>query len=140
MHPARALAATLADLGWIAGSIVLLLLPVPALSVAGTWAVVLVAVVVLLLALLQLAGLRALTRNRRKGTEARSAFEIRRRVAAPADAVWGLVRDLGRIGVFYPGLQRVEVPPSLPTSSARPTCMRGASGANMAGGSPPYST
>jgi hypothetical protein len=102
LRPDRALIATLADMGWVIGSAVVLLLPLPALSAAGRWAIVLVAAVVLLFALLQLAGLRALTRNRRGTTAARSAFEIQRQVAAPADAIWRLVRDLGRIGEVYP--------------------------------------
>lgn len=109
LSPARALLATLADLAWVMGSVVLLLLPIAAFSSAGRWAVALVAAVVLVFALLQLAGLRALTRNRRGATNARSSFEIRHQVAAPPDAIWEIVRDLGRIGEFYSALRDVEV-------------------------------
>ncbi|NBC17967.1 MAG: hypothetical protein GVY18_11720 [Bacteroidetes bacterium] len=109
LRPDRAWIATLADFGWVIGSAVVLLLPLPALSAAGRWAIVLVAAVVLLFAVLQLAGLRDLTRNRRGTTAARSAFEVQRQVAAPADVVWRLVRDLGRIGEVYPEPLDVEV-------------------------------
>jgi len=109
LNPARALLATLADLGWVMGSVVLLLLPIATFSSVGRWTVALVAAVVLIFALLQLAGLRTLTRNRRGATNARSFFEIRRRVAAPPDVVWELVRDLDRIGEFYSALRNVEV-------------------------------
>lgn len=109
LRAAQALWITLADVGWVLGSIVLLLLPGVPLSVTGRWMVGLVAVVVLGFAILQIIGLRALTRNRRGTTAARSAFEIRQRVAAPPEAMWAIVRDLRRIGTYYPVLQRVEV-------------------------------
>ena len=108
-HPTYALLITGADLGWVAGSAVLMLLPSTPLSVTGTGVVAGVAGVVLVCALLQLAGLRALTRNRRGKTTARSAFTITQRVEAPPAVVWDLVRDLERIGEFSPSLQSVEV-------------------------------
>jgi uncharacterized membrane protein len=102
-----ALLATGADLSWVIGSAVLLAFPV--LSATGVGLVAGVAGVVLVFALLQGAGLRVLTRNRRGKTTARSAFEIRQRVEAPPGAVWDLVSDLDGIGRFSPSLQRVEV-------------------------------
>jgi uncharacterized membrane protein len=102
-----ALLATGADLGWVAGSAVLLVLPV--LSASGVGLVAGVAGVVLAFALLQGAGLRALTRNRRGQTAARSAFEITQRVEAPAAAVWEIVRDLDGIGRFSSALETVKV-------------------------------
>lgn len=108
-HPVYALLITGADLGWVAGSAVLVLLPSTPLSATGTGVVIGVAGVVLVCALLQLAGLRALTRNRRGTTTARSAFEITQRVEAPPAVVWDLVRDLERIGEFSPSLESVEV-------------------------------
>lgn len=102
-----ALLATGADLGWIVGSAVLLVFPV--LSTTGVGLVAGVAGVVLVFALLQLAGLRALTRNRRGKTTARSAFEIKQRVEAPPAAFWDLVRDLEGIGRFSSALETVEV-------------------------------
>ena len=102
-----ALLATGADLVWVAGSAVLLILPV--LSATGVGLVTGVAGVVLVFALLQLAGLRTLTRNRHGRTTSRSAFEITQRVEAPAAAVWNLVRDLEGIGRFSSALESVEV-------------------------------
>ena len=104
---AYALLATGADLGWVAGSAVLLVFPV--LSSTGVGVVVGVAGVVLVFALLQGAGLRALTRNRRGTTTARSAFEITQRVEAPPAVVWDLVRDLEGIRRFSSAIQTVEV-------------------------------
>ena len=104
-----ALLATVADLGWVAGSAVLVLLPTSLFSTTGQGLVAGVAVVVLLFALLQLAGLRALTLNRGGRTTARSAFAITQRVEAPPAVVWDLVRDLERIGEFSPSIQSVEV-------------------------------
>jgi uncharacterized membrane protein len=106
---AYALLATGADLGWVAGSAVLLVLPVPIFSSTGVWIVAGVAGVVLAFALLQGAGLRALTRNRRGTTAARSAFEIAQRVEAPPAVVWDLVRDLEGIRRFSSAIQTVEV-------------------------------
>ena len=102
-----ALLATGADLGWVAGSAVLLAFPV--LSTTGVGLVVGVAGVVLVFALLQGAGLRALTRNRHGKTTARSAVEIKQRVEASPAAFWELVRDLDSIGRFSSALQTVEV-------------------------------
>jgi uncharacterized membrane protein len=68
-----------------------------------------VAGVVLLLALLQLAGLRALTRNRSGRTTARSAFEIKQRMEVSPPAIWDLVGDLEGIGRFSSDLDNVEV-------------------------------
>lgn len=104
---AYALLATGADLGWVAGSAVLLVFPV--LSSTGVGVVVGVAGVVLVFALLQGAGLRALTRNRRGTTTARSAFEITQRVEVPPAVVWDLVRDLEGIRRFSSAIQTVEV-------------------------------
>lgn len=104
-----ALLATGADLGWVAGSAVLLVLPVPIFSATGAGLVASVAGVVLVFALLQLAGLRALTRNRRGKTTARSAFEIKQRVEASSSAFWDLVRDLESIGRFSSALESVKV-------------------------------
>jgi len=109
LNPTASLFATLADLGWVLGSLVLLLLPSDAVSAAGSGIIAGVAAVVLLLALLQITGLRARTLNRDGRTAARSAFEIRTPVSAPADAIWDLVRDLEAIGRFHPVLQRVDV-------------------------------
>lgn len=119
-HPVYALLITGADLGWVAGSAVLMLLPSTPLSVAGVGVVAGVAGVVLICALLQLAGLRALTRNRRGRTTARSAFAITERVEAPPAVVWDLVRDLERIGEFSPSLQNVSVTGD--QTEARRTC------------------
>lgn len=104
---AYALLATGADLGWVVGSAVLLVFPV--LSSTGVGVVVGVAGVVLVFALLQGAGLRALTRNRRGTTTARSAFEITQRVEVPPAVVWDLVRDLEGIRRFSSAIQTVEV-------------------------------
>lgn len=107
--PTRALLITLADLGWVAGSVVLLLLPLPSVPATGKGLIAGVAVVVLTFALLQLAGLRALTRNHTRRTDARSAFDIRKRVDAPPALIWSLLRDLGSIGRFHPDLHTVDV-------------------------------
>jgi hypothetical protein len=104
-----ALIATGADLIWVAGSAGLLLLPAPIFSATGARLVAGVAGVVLLFAVLQLAGLRALTRNRRGRTTARSAFEIKQRVEVSPAAIWDLVRDLEGIGRFSADLEQVEV-------------------------------
>jgi uncharacterized membrane protein len=104
-----AVLATGADLGWVAGSAVLLVLPVPTFSATGAGLVAGVAGVVLVFALLQGAGLRALTRNRRGTTTARSAVEITQRVEVPAAAFWDLICDLDGIGRFSSALETVEV-------------------------------
>ena len=83
-----------------------LVLPDPIFSATGAG---LVAGVVLVFALLQDAGLRALTRNRCGKTTARSAFENTQRVEAPPAVVWDLVRDLEGIGRFSSALESVEV-------------------------------
>ncbi len=112
--PASALAASIADFAWVAGSAILVAAP-GVLSPAGTWVVLFVALVVLLFATWQLAGLRDLTRNRsltrtsRGRTTARSAFEVHEEVAASPNAIWGVIRQLDRIGEFYAVLKSVEV-------------------------------
>lgn len=108
-HPTYVLLATGADLAWVVGSAGLLLFERSGLTAVGRGAVAGVAVVVLALAIAQLIGLRALTLNRDGRTAARSAFEVRQRVAAPAGAIWGVVRDLEGIGRFHPTLRTVEV-------------------------------
>jgi len=107
--PSAALAISIADLAWVVGSAVLLMVAGPALSAGGAWTVIVVALVVLFLATWQLAGLRALTRNTRGRTAARSAFDIRLEVAARPDAIWNVIRQLDRIGEFYLALKSVEV-------------------------------
>jgi uncharacterized membrane protein len=106
---AYALLATGADLGWVAGSAVLLVLPGSTFSATGSGVVAGVAGVVGGFALLQGAGLRALTRNRRGTTKARSAVEIKQRVETSPSAFWELVGDLEGIGRFSPALESVEV-------------------------------
>ena len=54
-------------------------------------------------------GSAGLGQNRRRATAARSAFEVTRRFAAPPERVWPVVRDMGRIGAFYPALQSVTL-------------------------------
>lgn len=108
-RPVFVLVASIADFGWVAGSAGLLVfLPSP-FSPLGIVAVAGVAGLVLVFGLLQLAGLRAASRNRDGTTDARSTFEIRRRVAAPPDVVWAIVRDLETIGRYHPDLRGVEV-------------------------------
>lgn len=108
-HPIASLFVTLADLGWVVSSLVLLVLGPDAISAEGQFLIAGVAAMVLLFALLQMAGLRAQTANRSGRTAARSAFDIRRSVSAPAEAIWERVRDLEAIGRFYPVLREVEV-------------------------------
>ncbi len=107
--PSAALAISIADLAWVVGSAVLLMVAGPALSAGGAWTVIFVALVVLVLATWQLAGLRGLTRNTRGRTAARSAFEIHQEVAASPGAIWSVIRQLDRIGEYYPALRSVEV-------------------------------
>jgi len=108
-RPDFVLGASIADLGWVAGSAGLLVFLPSLFSSAGAVAVAGVAGVVLVFGLLQIAGLRAGSLNRDGRTEARSAFSIRRRVAAPPDVVWAIVRDLETIGRYHPDLRGVEV-------------------------------
>jgi uncharacterized membrane protein len=108
-RPVFVLVASIADLGWVAGSAGLLVFLPSLFSPAGTVAVAGVAGAVLVFGLLQLGGLRAGSLNRDGRTEARSAVEIRRRVAAPPDVVWAIVRDLETIGRYHPDLRGVEV-------------------------------
>ena len=116
----HALAISLADLGWVVGSLVLLASSGAVLSPNGRGATAAVAAAVGSFAGLQLAGLRASTRNRRGRTEARSRFALRRVLDAPPDAVWALLRDLGRIDEFYPVLRSACVVGS--GVGARRTC------------------
>lgn len=109
LRPGRALAATAADLVWVAGSAVLLIARPPALSGSGALLVGLVAVVVLVMALLQLVGLRRFARNRRGETDLPSMFSLTRRADAPADVVWDRLAALDRIGEFYGELTAVAV-------------------------------
>lgn len=108
VNPGAALAVTFADLGWVAGSILLLSFA-SMISADGRVIIASVAGIVLLCAILQAAGLRSLTVNRDGRTDASSAFEIRRAVSVSPDAMWGGVSDLGAIGKFYPVLRHVEV-------------------------------
>ena len=105
----HALAISVADLGWVAGSLALLASAGASLSPEGRVATAAVAVAVGSFGGLQLAGLRASTRNRRGRTAARSRFALRQILDASPDAVWAIVRDLGRIDEFYPVLRSVHV-------------------------------
>lgn len=125
--PSAALAISIADLAWVAGSAVLLIVAGHALSAGGAWTVIVVALVVLALATWQLAGLRGLTRNTRGRTAARSAFAIHQEVAASPGAIWSVIRQLDRIGEFYSALRSVEVTGGLSDGThgdmpARRTC------------------
>ncbi|PIQ61999.1 MAG: hypothetical protein COV99_07675 [Bacteroidetes bacterium CG12_big_fil_rev_8_21_14_0_65_60_17] len=116
--PASALAISLADLVWVIGSVIVLIAAPDALSSGGTWTVLLVALVVLVFATWQLVGLRGLTRNTRRRTAARSGFEVHQEVAASPEAIWGVIRQLDRIGEFYSALKSVKVS----RNGARRTC------------------
>lgn len=109
LNPLRAFGATVGDLLWVAGSAVLLVLRPEAVSRAGLVVVAAVAIPVLLLALLQLLGLRRYARNQRGETDEPSMYRLTRILEAPASRVWPLLRSLDRIGEFYDALESVEV-------------------------------
>lgn len=109
LRPTRAFGATLADLAWVAGSAVLLVVRPEVMSGSGLLVVAVVAGIVLALAVLQLEGLRRYARNHRGGTDVPSMFSLTRRLEVPADRVWEQLQALERIDEFYYQLAGVEV-------------------------------
>jgi hypothetical protein len=109
VHPAAALAVTVADAGWVVASLVAVGLAGGVLGSAGSAAVLGVAAVVALLAGLQLRGLRRFARNAGGRTSARSRFLLARPVGAAPEVVWRRLKALDRIGEYSDTLARVEV-------------------------------
>lgn len=109
VHPLRALGATAGDLLWVAGSGLLLLLWPELLTPEGKAVVAGVAAVVAAFAGLQLLGLARYARNQSGRTDAPSRYVLRRRLDAPAERVWQLLRRLDGIGRVYDRIHDVRV-------------------------------
>jgi len=109
VHPVAATAISIADLGWVIGSGIAIVLGADALGARGMLVVGGVAMAVAGFATGQLAGLRRYARNVDGRTSARSRFDFVRRVPGAADLVWSRLRALDRIGEFYPELTEVRV-------------------------------
>lgn len=97
----RALVASLADLGWVSMSLILLLFLPEALTASGTVIVALVAAVVLLCAVLQLSGIEKMHR-----LPGRDAYRhcVPMEVGASAESLWRIIGDLGSIAQYAPQL------------------------------------
>lgn len=109
VNPVAALAVTVADLGWVLGSAVVVLAGGGILTGAGVATVLGVAGVVALFATLQLRGLVLFARNVGGRTGARSRFVLARPVPEPPELVWRKLRALDRIGEHSDTLARVKV-------------------------------
>jgi len=109
VHPVAATAISMADLGWVIGSAIAIVVGADALGAAGMLVVGGVALAVAGFAASQLAGLRRYARNVDGRTSARSRFDFVRRVPGDADLVWSRLRALDRIGEFFPDLTEVRV-------------------------------
>lgn len=109
VHPGWALAVTVADLGWVVGSVAGVVVFSDVLTGVGRAAVLAVALVVGLFALFQLRGLVLFARNVGGRSRARSRFLLARPVAGDPEVVWARLRALDRIGEHYDALTEVEV-------------------------------
>lgn len=102
MQPARALLITALDLGWIICTVPLIFVS-ELLSDPGKVAVLVVAMLVGLLALAQMAGIRALLRDPVAGRgQYRHCVAVE--VDAPVQAMWNVIADLGRVAEFSDSL------------------------------------
>jgi hypothetical protein len=101
-RPARALGIVALDFGWVLATVPLAFVP-SLLTEPGRLAVLAVAAVVTVLGVLQARGIRELVRDPIPG---RGTYRhcVRVRVGAPAEAMWNVVADLGRIAHFSPML------------------------------------
>jgi ribosome-associated toxin RatA of RatAB toxin-antitoxin module len=118
----RALAASLADFGWVALSALLLFWAHAAFSGAGLLLIVLVAVVVALFGTLQFLGMDRLFRG--SGPK-QNRLCVRIRTPLKRDLLWQRVGDLGRIAEFAPFLKTSKLEEGSEPGSivgARRTC------------------
>lgn len=109
VNPVAAMGVTVADLGWVLGSVMVVLAGGAGLTGAGVGAVLGVAGVVALFATLQLRGLVLFARNVGGRTGARSRFVLARPVPEAPELVWRKLRALDRIGEHSDTLARVKV-------------------------------
>lgn len=109
VNPVAALVISIADIGWVLGSGVVIAIWGDQLDGGGVLAVSVVALSVAAFAVGQLAGLRRYARNAHGRTEARSRFDFVEAVPARADDVWARVKAIDRIGEFYGDLTDVRV-------------------------------
>ncbi|MEX2515334.1 MAG: SRPBCC family protein [Gammaproteobacteria bacterium] len=101
----RALYAVAADLLWVLGSIVGLLFFSAALSHDGVWIVGGVAVIVLAFGIWQLRGIDRAHRISQTGLYPLYRHCVMVESSAPADDLWALIRDLGKISRYMPSLR-----------------------------------
>lgn len=109
VHPPTALAVTVADALWVAGSLAVTVLGAELLSGPGPATVLLVAAVVGLFGLLQLRGLVRYARNIGGRTGARSRFVMIRSVPERPEVVWRRLRALDRVDEHFDELVEVDV-------------------------------
>jgi len=109
VNPMAAAVVTVADVGWVLGSVTVVLGAGGILTDAGVAAVLGVAGIVALFATLQLRGMALFARNVGGRTGARSRFVLARPVPERPELVWRKVRALDRIGEHSDALARVEV-------------------------------
>ncbi len=107
--PVPAAVISLADVGWVVGSVLVIVFGAPVLGGAGVLVVGGVAVAVAGFASIQIAGLRRYARNESGRTSAVSRFDFVQRVPGDPDLVWQRLRALDRIGEFYTDLTNVRV-------------------------------
>jgi ribosome-associated toxin RatA of RatAB toxin-antitoxin module len=104
-HPGRALVATVLDVAWVVGSVVLLVGWSPHFGPPGRLVIGGVAAVVATFALLQLAGLRNLNRNDGARGSYRSTIETRRLVPVDPTTAWSVISDVDRYAELATGLR-----------------------------------
>ena len=102
----RALLSSMADLLWVAGSVIAIWLHADALSSKGIAVVVSVAAVVLTFALAQLAGIDRFHRAGRAGMF-RHCVAVRSN--ASAESMWEIIRDIASIDRYSASLESSEV-------------------------------
>ncbi|MEX0828066.1 MAG: SRPBCC family protein [Haliea sp.] len=101
----RALYAVAADLLWVLGSFVGLLFFSAALSYDSVWIVAGVAAIVFTFAIWQLSGINRAHRISQTGVYPLYRHCVMVESSAPADDLWALIRDLGKISRYMPSLR-----------------------------------
>jgi hypothetical protein len=108
IHTLRALLISAADLGWVAGSLSLIILAPSSLIPEGRAFVMGIGIIVLVFAVSQVVGVK---RQLRETTPGMGAWRycVAVDVEAPAGSMWRIVSDIGAISNYMPALKSAEI-------------------------------
>ena len=107
MSPMRALLASLADFGWVLGTIIILMVFTGTLSFTGQLLLASVAVVILVCGVFQAKGIQKLYQNPQRPELLHYCIQVK--TDAPLPQLWSIIRDLAGIQRYAGNLASSEV-------------------------------